>query len=351
LVAGGLWQAAAVAADDPPGPPDDGVTVVVASRDRAEQLDRCLQALRAALGDDDELVVVDSASKDAAAVRQVAQRHGASLLRCDQPGVDRARNVGWRAGHRPFVMFTDDDATVDVGWARAMAASMSAHPEAAFTTGRLVARADEVDSSPQTGSTAPPSPAGAPSMLARIRAGRWSRDVAVKRETHPEVFDRRSVGNIGHGANLGVRREILERLGGWDEALGAGGRFRSAPEADLFDRCFALGLVGRYEPAAIAVHEQWRGPRRLLLLDARYGYGNGARIAKLLRTDRRRAALIARHSVWAWGIADLGRGIRWLDLSRILAALIRLGATGAGVLAALPVPVVDGHFKGRADVG
>ena len=62
----------------------------------------------------------------------------------------------------------------------------------------------------------------------------------------------------------------------------------------LFDRCFALGLTGRYEPAAIAVHEQWRGPRRLLLLDARYGFGNGARIAKLLRTDRRRALLVIR---------------------------------------------------------
>jgi GT2 family glycosyltransferase len=261
----------------------------------------------------DELIVSDSASLDAAAVAAAAD--GALVVRCERPGVGRARNAGWRAGSRPVVLFTDDDVVVDEGWRDALVAAIT-DDDVAFVTGRVLPPAGEAP----------------------------SRDVAIKRDDRPEWFDADSVGNLGHGASMALRRDVLERLGGWDESMGVGGRFGAAPEHDLFDRCFAAGLVGRYEPSALAWHAQWRGPRRLLALDGRYGYGTGARIAKLLRTDRRRARLVATDYYRA-GRSELWRELRARQGYPALGTLLRLLAVPLGLLRAVVVPLVDGHYR------
>jgi len=298
-------------------PPPAAVTVVVPTRDRPAQLAKCLASVCASVRDGDEVIVVDSASVAAAEVAAQATRVRARLVRCEQPGVDLARNAGWRAATHDIVLFTDDDVVVEVGWRDALAATVAAHPDVGFVTGRIL-----------------PPPGQVP-----------SRDVALKRDEQPEVYDATSVGNLGHSASLGMRRTVLDRLGGFDEALGAGGRFRAAPEIDLFDRCFAAGLGGRYEPAAVAVHDQWRGPRRLILLEARYGFGNGARLAKLVRTDRARARLVRRDALLGWGLHELWRELRAGHGYPALGVAARLVATAVGFCRARFVPVVDGHFR------
>ena len=55
------------------------VSVVLPTRDRPAMLERCLAGLAAALGPDDQLVVVDSASTDPA-VGQVARDRAATVL-------------------------------------------------------------------------------------------------------------------------------------------------------------------------------------------------------------------------------------------------------------------------------
>jgi GT2 family glycosyltransferase len=306
-----VWQSAAVRDSA-----SSAVTVVVPTRDRPGQLTSCLASVRAALRDSDELVVADSASIDAAAVAEVARAAGAIVVRCERPGVGRARNAGWRVGTHEIVLFTDDDVVVDAGWRDALAAAVAADDRVGFVTGRVM----------------PP------------EGEQPSRDVAIKRDVQPEEYDAHSVGNLGHGASLGIRREVLELLGGWDESMGTGGRFGAAPEHDLFDRCFAAGFVGRFEPGALAWHAQWRGPRRLLLLDVRYGYGSGARIAKLLRLDRKRARLVL-GDYYRGGLRELGRELRARHGYPALGTVLRLLAVPIGLLRAIVVPIVDGHYK------
>jgi GT2 family glycosyltransferase len=309
-------QESAVAAVTVAVPPH--VTVVVPTRDRPQQLETCLASLRTALQEADELVVADSASSDAAAVASVAAAAGATLVRCEVRGVGRARNAGWRAGSCPVVLFADDDVVVDPGWRDALAAAVTASDDIGFVTGRILPPAGEQP----------------------------SRDVAIKRDEQPEVYDENSVGNLGHGASLAIRREVLELVGGWDESMGTGGRFGAAPEHDLFDRCFAAGLTGRYEPAALAWHAQWRGPRRLLLVDLRYGYGTGARIAKLWRLDRPRARLVAA-DYFRGGGRELLRELRARQGYPSLGTLLRLLAVPVGLLRGFAVPLVDGHYRIR----
>ena len=301
-----------------PHPAMPRVAVVVPTRDRPEHLARALASLRAALRDDDELVVVDSASRRPDAVAAVAAGHGAVLLRAERPGVDRARNLGWRGTTAPVVVFVDDDVTVEPGWADAFRGAFG--DGTCFATGWL----------------------GAPEG-SRTR-------VAVKDDEQPSVLDRRTPGTLGHGASTAVLRSALEDVGGWDELMGAGARFRSSPEADLFDRLLAAGCTGAYVPGARAWHAQWRSEPQVALLQVRYAVGMGARIAKLARTDRARLPHAMREAMWDWGFRALAVNLRQGRLAHVAAAVVRLVGYVAGFVAALGTPVRDGHFStGRAD--
>jgi glycosyltransferase involved in cell wall biosynthesis len=285
---------------------------VVPTRDRPDQLRRCLASIHAAIDAHDELIVVDSASRPPIVLAD------ARVVRVERPGVNRARNRGWQAATNQLIAFVDDDVVVDRDWANAMARSAALHEDAAFITGRLA---------PLAG------------------AGRADAMVAVKDDDAPAVLDRASRGDLGHGANLLVRAAALEAIGGWDEALGAGARFKSAPEADLYDRLFAAGYVGRYEPAARAQHEQWRSSRELVRLDWRYGFGNGARLAKLVRTDRARARLVGGEAVWGWGVGRLGAPLRDRNKTEVARIAARLTGTTVGFTRGLFVRIEDGHFR------
>jgi glycosyltransferase involved in cell wall biosynthesis len=279
-------------------------------------LDRCLTSVRAALSDADELVVVDSASVDAAAVAAVADKHDARLVRCELPGVDRARNAGIAVVMQPIVLFTDDDVTVDPGWAEAFVRCFDAHPEAAFVTGWI----------------------GAPEGQPR----RWM--VALKTDTEPAVLDASTRGVLGHSASLGVRRTVLSEIGGFDEQMGAGSRFRASPEVDLFDRIFGAGHTGRFEPNARAYHDQWREHGDVVRLHYNYGTGAGARMAKLVRTDRRRLRVVVAENLWSWGLASIGQHLRHGDLRWLVVDLARIAGYVAGFARAIRVKVRDGHF-------
>jgi glycosyltransferase involved in cell wall biosynthesis len=296
------------------GPGSSSLSVVVPTRDRPQLLAACLASLRAAVRPDDEIVVVDSASQSPA-VEQVARDHGARYLRCPRPGTSRARNLGWRQAGHDLVAFVDDDVRVLPGWATAMRAAF-ADTRVAFATGRILLP-------PGTEWTDVP--------------------VATLEDPDPAILDAGMVGVLGHGANAAARRPALDAVGGFDERMGPGTDLRAAEDNDLFDRLLAAGCEGRYEPEAAAWHEQWRSRRQLVPLNWAYGVGSGARLAKLLRLDPRRAGAAARVLFWEWGLADVRRWLPHFRLAALL-AVVRMVAAATGLARALPLPVRDGHF-------
>jgi hypothetical protein len=168
--------------------------------------------------------------------------------------------------------------------------------------------------------------------------------VAVKDDDAPFGLTPATKEMFGHSANLAVRRDALAAIGGWDESLGAGGRFRAAPEGDLFDRLLAAGFTGRYEPAARAWHEQWRRIREVVRLDYGYGIGSGARMAKLVRTDRRRLRRVAGEYLWGWGLQPLPGFVLRRDWGRAACTVARFAGYLVGFVRAIRVRVIDGHF-------
>lgn len=85
------------------------LSVVIPVRDRADRLDRLLGAL-----DGLDVIVVDDASRDRAAVADVVARHGARLIALDEnAGPACARNAGLAEVRTPYVAFVDSDVVVD----------------------------------------------------------------------------------------------------------------------------------------------------------------------------------------------------------------------------------------------
>lgn len=295
------------------------LSVIVPTSGRPELLDAALASLRESLSDTDELVVVESGSAEPEPVWDVARRHGATLLVADAPGVSKARNVGWQQARHDQVAFVDDDIRVRPGWATAMSTALAAHPDAAFVSGRI-----------------------------DLPEGQGTLALTVKDDADEQEFDRRSGGVIGHSANLGMHRPVLAEVGGFDETMGPGSRWPAGEDPDLLDRVLATGAHGWYAPDAAAYHEHWRRVRQYVVLQHRYGIGSGARLAKLVRTDRVRFRVVFVDDVWRWGVASVGRELFKRDWLRAAGSVLRVLGMVRGAVAALFVPVRDGHFRGRA---
>lgn len=275
------------------------LSVVVATRDRPQFLDDCLRSLCEALGPEDELIVVDSASKSTS-TEEIARARGIRVIRASSPGTSLARNTGWRAARGTWVAFIDDDVRVDPQWADALHRAAGLGAGVSFLTGRL-----------------------------RLQHP-TERPVAVFDEDDTMVIDRRTVEDAGHGANFAARREVLEAVGGYNESLGPGARWKAGEDLELIDRLVVAGLEGRYDPTVSAYHVQWRSQKDLLGLEWKYGLGQGARLALLRRLDRDRCRAVARRTTVDSGVVELYSSVLrgWERIA--MRALIRLAGTAIG---------------------
>ncbi len=291
------------------------ISVVVPTRDRAALLDPCLASLRRSLGPEDELIVVDSASRDDS-VADVARRYGATTLRCDLPGTSRARNAGWRSARHDIIAFVDDDVRVDARWATALAEAFQSFPTVGYVTCRI----------------------GLPPGHIRYA-------IAQKTDERPAWL--KGDVNEGHSANVAIRRRALESVGGFDESMGPGTSLKAAEDLDLFERLLAGGFQGRYEPAASSYHESWRGTKEMFVLQWAYGIGLGARLVKIARTDRARWRSVARWTLIDDGVLELISTIRRRALRWTMLRLTRSAGLIVGILRACTRRIEAGHFAPR----
>jgi len=106
----------------PPAAPQGRVSVVICTRDRPDDIARCLASLRYQTRVPDEVVVVDNASRDQR-TREAVLAAGATYLREDREGLDFARNTGVAAATGDLIIFTDDDVLLDPHWLERMTAA------------------------------------------------------------------------------------------------------------------------------------------------------------------------------------------------------------------------------------
>ena len=161
--------------------------MIVPARNAAATIGKAMAALAAQdLGDEWELILVDDGSDDATVgeARRAAPRN-LSVVHGEGHGAGEARNIGAAASRASLLAFTDADCEPQPGWLSAGV--------------RALARADLVQGRVE------PDP--------RATLGPFDRTLWVDGES-----------GFYETANLFVRRELFDRLGGFDEWLRIGGR-------------------------------------------------------------------------------------------------------------------------------
>ena len=239
------------------------LSVIVCTRDRRPSLMRCLRSITdsaeaSAWPLEMEIVVVDDGSQDgtAEAVRTFASEdHRAAVHLIRQPGLglSAARNTGVAQARGEVLAFIDDDCIA----CRTYIAEVTAHFAGERT---LVLRGGRVLLG---------DPADAP--------------LTINPSTRPERLKRRfDAGGFILGCNMAMRREVLDRLGPFDERLGAGSSLRSAEDTDLIIRAVLDGIPVEFTGDMTVHHFHGRRQREQVLRALRnYNIGNGARLRYL----------------------------------------------------------------------
>jgi GT2 family glycosyltransferase len=217
------------------------VDVVVVSYNNRETLRGCVEGL----AHDRELnvIVVDNASPD----DSLASIADLELTRLPQPangGFAQACNAGAKLGTAPFVLFLNPDATITPAAIRTLASVLEAPGIGA--AGPLINAADgtlELSQRrfPRLRSTF----AHALFLNQLFPRATWSSELV----TDPHAYERAASPEWISGACLMTRRDLLERLGGWDERF-----FLYCEDKDLCRRIRDLGFDIRFEPTARAQH-------------------------------------------------------------------------------------------------
>ena len=179
------------------------LTVLVATCDRSFLLGSLLESLAGEWDDLDQVVVVVNGTRDGSAelAEQYALRWpGIRVLRRAEPGKTRALNLGLRETTGSLLAFVDDDVTIQPGWAAALREGFARSPGDVALQGRI--------RMPRTVREDLP-------LMARITLRRTH--VLVDHEPGQDHRPRALTG-----ANFAMRRSTLERLGGFNEALGPG---------------------------------------------------------------------------------------------------------------------------------
>jgi GT2 family glycosyltransferase len=221
-------------------PVSGSVSVVVCTRNRTEELARCLRSLQNLSPPPQQIIVVDNAPHSDATHQLVAQMPNIQYLLEPRPGLSVARNTGIHHCIGDIIAFTDDDAIVHPDWIARFQQSFH-EPKVMAVTGLVLPAELETEvqlifQQSSAGFTKGYSPLSFDSQFFE----------EMKHQGVP-------VWNIGAGANMAFRRKAFALVGYFDERLGAGASGCSE-DSEFWYRILAEGWLCRYEPTAVIYH-------------------------------------------------------------------------------------------------
>ena len=282
------------------------VSVAVCTRGGAGRIAECLEALLDLEYPADrlELMVIDNAPPDDATRLLIESRYP-SIRYIVEPrvGLDWARNRAIVEARGEIVAFTDDDVSVDAGWADAIGRLFATDPDVDAVTGLVVP--DEMDVESQRLFEAY---GGFGRGFDRhyFRVDTAAGELAAWRYG--------GAGRFGTGANMAFRRTAFDRIGLFDPALDVGTPTNGGGDLDMFFRVLKEGGTLVYEPSAIVRHRHRRTYEALRTQLQNNGIGFYAYLVRNARHyPDERAALVRLGAWWFW---------RW-NLRRLALSLMR----------------------------
>ena len=222
------------------------VSIIVPTRDRLAELERCLIALAEQefpSASYEVIVCDDGSTADVPGLLQRIKQHGGnwSYLRQNPKGPSAARNLGIRRARGAIVAMTDSDTIPSRDWLAKLTQALTENPAAVGTEGRVYA--------------------GNAGEFGLLGEGPTNQD-----------------GSVYLTCNCAYRRAVLLRAGGFDETF----PYPAYEDTELAARAQQFGPI-IWQPEAVVIHPErpltLRGVLKklrhweyVLIMGLRYGY-------------------------------------------------------------------------------
>ena len=220
------------------------ISVVLCTRDRADQLEKCLDRLARLVYPRFEVLIVDNApTSDAVQIIVESYAGGATKFRyCREttPGLSWARNAGIAATTSEIIAFVDDDDEPDESWLAGIADGFARGDNIGCVAGVILPA--QLDT---------PAEVLFEELGGHIKGRGFTKDTFSKSGPQSPLFP---LPPFGTGANMAFRREALAGIGGFDVALGAGTRTFACEDTLAFTLALLSGCDIAYEPSALMWH-------------------------------------------------------------------------------------------------
>ena len=217
------------------------LSVLVCTHNRSYNVIPCLDSIVQSLSNaapiEAEIVVIDNASKDNTAIvlKEWAAKSPfpVNLQFEAKKGASYARNCGLRAARGELLIWTDDDCRLAPDYVATALKYDAADAELVFRGGR-VALGD---------------PSDYPiSITWESNPRRW----------HAKKHEKRQLGGAVMGANMMMRRALVDKLGLFDGRFGPGSNIPAGEETDYIYRAYAAGILVEFVPDLIVYHHHGR---------------------------------------------------------------------------------------------
>ena len=203
------------------------VDVIICTRNRGVLIENTIGSLQASTWNDFQAYIIDQSTdqKTAQVVEPYCEKDARfHYIHTTSVGLDIARNVGIKTGDGDVIAYIDDDCWADPKWLENIMAEYEINDDVWAVFGRII-------------------PGGRITTL-QGSDSKLEKALPMAKIEYPErriyQHNRFNLG-FGHGANMTVQRSTFQKVGLYDELLGAGGWLRSWPERDLGYRILKEG--------------------------------------------------------------------------------------------------------------
>jgi len=293
---------------------DPAVSVIICTRDRPQQLLRCVATVTEAARQwptmSTEIIVLENLSKpnlalDPEEISRITEGRGV-FIKLPVGGLSNARNAGMRAARGRLLVFTDDDCLMDSGYIRDLAGHVADHAGHVFLGGRV--KLADADDLPFT----------------------------IKDSPEPEIYNVSiHPGGFAPGCNFVISRLTADTVGIFDTRFGAGAPFRAGEDTDYIIRAHLAGVLIRYVPDMCVLHHHGRRHlHEVKELSGFYSFANGALYGKHIRET-----WLLKHLYWSFRSALKERfggqafnsdiGLKWSSVLQANLAGLKAYLTGS----------------------
>ncbi|WP_372756556.1 glycosyltransferase family 2 protein [Mariniflexile sp.] len=215
------------------------VSVIVCTHNRSESLKNCLQSINNQICKPAEIIVIDNAPPDESTKNVVNQFNNVIYHREPRTGLSIARNLGVKLAQHPIIAFTDDDVMVHSLWTYNIWISFESRKVDGLT-GLVLATSLDTESQ-------------------QIFEKYWGFNKGYEDIIFDLNFIHSTEGvprvwEIGAGANMAFKKDVLVKLNYFDERLGAGASGCSE-DSEIWYKMLINGYKIHYTPRAIVFHE------------------------------------------------------------------------------------------------